>query len=108
MAAKKPSLMKRLMERVFEYFHDGSLRPIVPITTYPISKVDVAFRTLQSGKAMGKIVIKPEVDDQVMVCYPNFFMFIQSLFLPRYIYSSGSFSACFLLRKEKVDADFSN
>ena len=75
-AAEKPSLMKRLMERVFEHFRDGSLRPIVPITTYPISKVDAAFRTLQSGKAMGKIVIKPEIGDQVPVCYPSFFFYL--------------------------------
>ena len=72
-AAKKPRLMKRLMDHVFGEFQSGSLRPIAPITTYPISEVETAFRALQSGKAIGKIAVKPEVGDQVMVCDPDFF-----------------------------------
>ena len=71
-AADKPRLMKKSMACVFERFQNSSLRPIAPITTYPISKIEAAFRALQSGKNMGKIVIKPEVGDQVMVCYPVF------------------------------------
>ena len=83
-AAEKPRLMKRLMGSVFEQFQNGSLRPIAPITTYPISKIEAAFRTLQSGKAMGKIVIKPEAGDQVTVRRLQFFYVI--LLRPTHIY----------------------
>lgn len=67
LAANKPRLMKKLMKCVFGGFQDGSLRPISPTTTYSISRVEAAFRALQNGKVMGKIVVKPEVGDQVKV-----------------------------------------
>ena len=88
-AAEKPRLMKKLMISVFELFHNGSLRPIAPITTYPISKIEAAFRALQSGKAIGKIVIKPEVGDQVMVGCP---IFSCPYTVPRHAFPHTSFA----------------
>jgi NAD(P)-dependent dehydrogenase (short-subunit alcohol dehydrogenase family) len=57
--------MKRLLSDVFGLMDKGLVRPISPITTFPISNVESAFRTLQGGKIMGKIVIVPRPDDQV-------------------------------------------
>jgi NADPH:quinone reductase-like Zn-dependent oxidoreductase/malonyl CoA-acyl carrier protein transacylase len=64
-AAERPKIMKRLLSDVFALMEKGLVRPISPITTFPISNVESAFRTLQGGKIMGKIVIVPRPDDQV-------------------------------------------
>ncbi|KAL2060742.1 hypothetical protein VTL71DRAFT_9384 [Oculimacula yallundae] len=64
-AAERPKIMKRLLADVFDLMGKGLVRPISPITIFPISKVESAFRTLQGGKIMGKIVIVPQPDDQV-------------------------------------------
>lgn len=70
-AAERPKIMKRLLSDVFDLINKGLARPISPITTYPISNVEAAFRTLQGGKIMGKIVIVPQPDDQVRVSVPE-------------------------------------
>jgi len=67
-AAERPKLMKRLLADVFVLIQKGSIRLIKPITIFPISDVESAFRNLQSGKIMGKIVIVPSSEDQVKVC----------------------------------------
>lgn len=64
-AAERPKTMKRLLSDVFDLISKGLARPISPITIFPISDVETAFRTLQSGKTMGKIVVVPHPDDQV-------------------------------------------
>ncbi|KAN0092149.1 BcPKS8, polyketide synthase [Hyaloscypha variabilis] len=64
-AAERPKIMKRLLSDIFGLMDEGLVRPISPITTFPISNVESAFRTLQGGKIMGKIVIVPSRDDQV-------------------------------------------
>ena len=64
-AAERPKIMQRLLSDVFGLVSRGLAKPISPITTFPISDVETAFRTLQSGKVMGKIVVVPRPDDQV-------------------------------------------
>jgi NADPH:quinone reductase-like Zn-dependent oxidoreductase len=63
----KPQLMKRLLGDVCRLIGEKSVHPILPISTYPISDIEKAFRTLQIGKSMGKIVVVPHEDDQVKV-----------------------------------------
>lgn len=65
--AERPLLMKRLMEDVFTLFRDGHLTPVAPITVFPISDVERAFRLLQGGKTMGKVVVQALPDNQVKV-----------------------------------------
>ncbi|KAH7327102.1 beta-ketoacyl synthase domain-containing protein [Rhexocercosporidium sp. MPI-PUGE-AT-0058] len=64
-AAERPKIMKRLLADVFDLMGKSLVKPISPITVFPISNVESAFRTLQGGKIMGKIVIVPRPDDQV-------------------------------------------
>lgn len=66
-AAHRPKLMKRLLDNVTELMAKQSVRPILPLTTCRISELETAFRTLQTGKAMGKIVVVPHQDDYVNV-----------------------------------------
>ena len=64
-AAERPEIMRRLLNDVFELIAEGLARPISPVTIFPMSKVESAFRTLQGGKIMGKIVLVPKPDDMI-------------------------------------------
>ena len=64
---RKPYLCEKLLSDVLSLFRDGSIRAVDPITTYSIQDVEKAFRSLQSGKSMGKIVVEPQPEDQVPV-----------------------------------------
>lgn len=66
-ANERPRLMKRIMSDVIKLLTDKSIRPISPISVYRISEIESAFRTLQSGKSMGKLVIVGDTHDQVKV-----------------------------------------
>ncbi|KAH8651356.1 reducing type I polyketide synthase [Xylariales sp. PMI_506] len=52
---------------VMQLFQENRLRAITPVTTYPISQIEKAFRTMQVGKHLGKIVIVPHANDLVKV-----------------------------------------
>jgi NADPH:quinone reductase-like Zn-dependent oxidoreductase len=67
-AAERPALMKRILTDVFALIEKGVIRPITPITRFPINDVEAAFRMLQGGKAMGKIVVTANEEDKVKVC----------------------------------------
>jgi acyl transferase domain-containing protein/NADPH:quinone reductase-like Zn-dependent oxidoreductase len=64
-AAERPKIMKRLLLDVFDLMAKGLAKPIAPVTIFPMSNVESAFRTLQSGKIMGKIVLVPKPEDKV-------------------------------------------
>ncbi|KAB8360847.1 hypothetical protein FH972_024581 [Carpinus fangiana] len=64
-AAFKPKLMKRLLKDVCDLLGKNTVQAIAPITTYPISEVEKAYRQLQSGKSMGKLVVVPHPEDEV-------------------------------------------
>jgi NADPH:quinone reductase-like Zn-dependent oxidoreductase len=63
----RPQLLKRLMGEVHRLITQGTVHPILPLWTYGISDIEKAFRTLQTGKSMGKIVVVPREGDQVKV-----------------------------------------
>ncbi|KAG9850283.1 putative polyketide synthase, partial [Aureobasidium melanogenum] len=70
-AAYRPKLMKRLLNDVERLMSNGSIRPVGPITSYGINDVEAAFRSLQSGKSMGKLVIAPRPGDLVQAIAPK-------------------------------------
>jgi acyl transferase domain-containing protein/NADPH-dependent curcumin reductase CurA/NADP-dependent 3-hydroxy acid dehydrogenase YdfG len=70
-AAYRPKLMKRLLNDVEKLMSNGSIRPVGPITSYGINEVEAAFRSLQSGKSMGKLVITPQPGDLVQAIAPK-------------------------------------
>lgn len=63
----KPYLCERLLSKVLSLFRDGSIRAVDPVAAYSIQDVEKAFRSLQSGKSMGKVVVEPQPEDQVSV-----------------------------------------
>nr|POF04498.1 reducing polyketide synthase pks1 [Quercus suber] len=64
-AGQRPKLMQRLLSDVVKLMDAKTVNPIAPITTYGIDQVEAAFRSLQSGKSMGKLVINPQPGQQV-------------------------------------------
>jgi NADPH:quinone reductase-like Zn-dependent oxidoreductase len=60
-------LASRLLSDVMDLVHQGVVRPITPITVYPYSQIESAFKLMQLGKHVGKIVLKPSDDDLVPV-----------------------------------------
>ena len=75
----KPYVTFNAFQAVMDLFRTGRLKPIAPISTYPISQLEKAFRTMQAGKHLGKIVIVPHAEDLVKVC--ELFSFLAFLVL---------------------------
>ena len=67
---ERPSLLQELFQGVTALVEQGELRPASPLNVYPASQITQAFRSLQSGKNMGKIVIEYKRDDAVPVSLP--------------------------------------
>lgn len=61
------SVVAKAMREVMHLFSGKFIRAVTPITQYPISEVTKAFRLMQSGKHLGKIVIVPRPGDMVKV-----------------------------------------
>lgn len=59
-----------LLGTVFELVRSGRLTPVSPITTYPIDRVEEAYRTMQQGKHRGKIVLTFPAAARVPVLFP--------------------------------------
>ncbi|KAI2820032.1 hypothetical protein CBS115989_3941 [Aspergillus niger] len=54
---KRPSECKRLLELIITYFRAGHITPIRPITMFDATAIEDAFRHMQQGTHLGKLVI---------------------------------------------------
>ncbi|KAI2602442.1 ketoacyl-synt-domain-containing protein [Hypoxylon sp. NC1633] len=70
-AAERPKLMQRLLSDVSKLIRYHKIRPISPVTVFPISEVESAFKTLYSAKAHGKLVVVPHSQDIVKATPPR-------------------------------------
>ena len=57
----------QLINEVARLVGQGLIKPVRPLTIYPISEAAKAFRLLQTGKHMGKVVLSVASDQQVKV-----------------------------------------
>lgn len=71
LAKYKRHAQAKVMDDVSKLMAQGIIKTITPITVYPISDVQRAFRTMQAGKHLGKIVIAPRQGDLVKVCHKH-------------------------------------
>ena len=67
MGDAKPYHIRRMLELIVGLVAKESLRPPWPLKTYGISEIEQAFRYMQSGKSVGKIVVMMDGRDQVKV-----------------------------------------
>lgn len=65
--AKKPQLAGKVLSEVTDLIFHGCMESILMINVFPISQTEAAFRLMQSGKSIGKIVVEPQEGDQVKV-----------------------------------------
>ncbi|KAK4118277.1 putative polyketide synthase [Parathielavia appendiculata] len=62
-----PPTAAEVFAEVAALLRDGVAQPVAPITSMPFSRVEEAFRTMQTGKHLGKIVLEAVDDDTVPV-----------------------------------------
>lgn len=67
--AKRPQLTGRVLSEVTGLVFNGVVENIATVNAFPISQVEAAFRLMQSGKSMGKIVVEPREGDRVKVSH---------------------------------------
>lgn len=56
-----------ILEKVIELIRNGAISAIKAISVLPISDIESAFRRIQAGKHIGKVVLKAEADSTVKV-----------------------------------------
>ena len=69
LSQEKPELIRELLLKSVELYADGVFQPVESITTFPYSRMETAFRTLQSGDSVGKIVVVPSIGDRIKVSH---------------------------------------
>ena len=64
---ERPDMMGKIITETFEFQRRKITRPITPLKTYPISDVVNAFRLMQAGKHLGKVVLSFGEADNIPV-----------------------------------------
>lgn len=64
---ERPSLLRALFQKMLSFWEQGKLHVAQPITRFNASQIPDAFRSLGSGKTMGKLVVEFNKDDIVPV-----------------------------------------
>ncbi|KAL2849620.1 hypothetical protein BJX68DRAFT_275890 [Aspergillus pseudodeflectus] len=64
-ATINPQLIDEIGEGVFDLLRQGALKPVYPVTVYPVSQMESAFRLMQAGRHQGKLVLSYSPDDVV-------------------------------------------
>ncbi|KAI1100340.1 putative polyketide synthase [Jackrogersella minutella] len=59
----------RVFRDVMDLIRAGTVKPVTPITSMPFSRIEEAFRMMQSGKHVGKLVLEA-VDDDIVQAIP--------------------------------------
>ncbi|KAI0377221.1 putative polyketide synthase [Hypomontagnella monticulosa] len=57
----------RMLSEIARLVEKQVLKPVNPVTVYPIQDVQAAFRFVQTGAQMGKVVLSTRPDEQVWV-----------------------------------------
>jgi hypothetical protein len=66
----RPQIIHDTLGIVFDLFHKKALSPVTPVTTFPVSKLEDAFRMIAARKHTGKLVIVTEEDSVVKAVLP--------------------------------------
>lgn len=65
----KPMQANRILKHVVKLVAAREIDAVHPVTVYPLSEVEKAFRLMQAGKHMGKIVLSVTPETMVPVCF---------------------------------------
>ena len=64
---QRRDLIATMLRQIMLLFKEGKLSPVSPLTARPLAELQKAFRLLQSGKTLGKVVLCPGKDEMVKV-----------------------------------------
>ncbi|KAL2808892.1 hypothetical protein BJX63DRAFT_435696 [Aspergillus granulosus] len=64
-ATISPQLIDEIGEGIFDLLRQGALKPVYPVTVYPVSHMESAFRLMQAGRYQGKLALSYSPDDVV-------------------------------------------
>jgi NADPH:quinone reductase-like Zn-dependent oxidoreductase len=67
MSVERPEVCAAALEKVFALVQEGKLHPSQPIHQHGVGDIEKAFRILQGGQHVGKMVLEMRPDDQVTV-----------------------------------------
>ena len=67
----RPEFVGGVLKEIMGLFANGTLTALEPITTFPMPKIEEAFRFMASGNHMGKIVVTADRDCLVKVSRPS-------------------------------------
>ena len=62
---------RRILGDIIQLFHEKKLKGAQPLRIYPLSQLKDAFRFIQSGKSIGKLVVEIEQEDIIPVRLPS-------------------------------------
>ncbi len=65
--AERPVYGAKLWSDVMSLARSGAIKVPDPLTVYGLAEVESAFRTMQAGRHMGKLVVVPRPDEQARV-----------------------------------------
>ena len=63
-----PERFEEVLGTVIDLVHTQKLQTLHPITSFPISELETAFRQMQTGKHVGKLIMEIDHGSQVKVC----------------------------------------
>ncbi|OJJ30102.1 hypothetical protein ASPWEDRAFT_164008 [Aspergillus wentii DTO 134E9] len=64
--AERPDITQAILEECVGYYTQGSIRPISPVTYFPADRIQEAFRFMQKGSHIGKIVVTMPDDPEIL------------------------------------------
>ncbi|KAL6808135.1 hypothetical protein V8C40DRAFT_278958 [Trichoderma camerunense] len=70
LSADKPLETNKTLRRIVDMYKDGQIKPIHPIICFSGEAIEEAFRFLQKGQHIGKIVIKMPEDPKILPSVP--------------------------------------
>lgn len=66
-----PKVAARLLKKAMQLMEDGKIQLSQPLQIFNASGVEEAFKQLQSGKSLGRVIIAPKPEDIVPVSLPK-------------------------------------
>ena len=79
MSRECPELVSESLSAVMALVAENKVSASHPLSTHSVSQIEDAFRYMQSGKDVGKIVVDMKKDDQVPVSATMFLHHVQSI-----------------------------
>lgn len=62
----RPKIMRRVLDKLMDFYRQGTLEPIRPMQVFDATSIEEAFRFMQQGKHIGKLVVRMPQDSSLL------------------------------------------